>query len=71
MQSNNDIIVTSCLSDCKDCTGIYVNNIFGSKIVCTCRCHKKNGQALDLVGGLGANAIHNTQSNSKESVQRK
>jgi hypothetical protein len=33
--------------------------------------HGKNGQALDLVGGLGANAIQNTKSSSQEPVQRK
>jgi hypothetical protein len=31
----------------------------------------KEMKALELVGGPGANAIHNAQSNSKEPVQRK
>jgi hypothetical protein len=31
----------------------------------------KEIKALELVGGPGANAIHNVQSNSKESIQRK
>ena len=52
------------------CCGLWEG--LGFEIICNCKCgHGQNGQALDLVGGLGANAIHNAQSNSKESVQRK
>jgi len=44
----------------------------GFEIICSCKCgHGKNGQALELVEEPVANAIHNAQSNSKESVQRK
>jgi len=44
----------------------------GFEIICSCNCgHIQNGQALESVEGPEANAIHNIQSNSKESVQRK
>jgi hypothetical protein len=44
----------------------------GFEIICSCKCgHSQNGQALDLVEGLGASAIHKIQSSSKEANQRR
>ena len=44
----------------------------GFEIICNCKCgHGKNGQALDLVGGLVANAIQNKKSSSQGVVQRR
>ena len=34
-------IILECLTDqCKDCSGSYINRLFGYKLICTCKCHK-------------------------------
>jgi hypothetical protein len=40
-EASPDIIVTSCPSNCNDCTGLYINDILSSKIICACSCHRK------------------------------
>jgi hypothetical protein len=61
MHSSNDIVVTSCLSDCTKCTGLYKNDTFGSKIVCKCSCHSRKYTALD--------GFPTPQSNADEKLQ--
>jgi hypothetical protein len=35
-------VVTICLTDnCKDCTGSYSNQILRHRLICKCRCHRK------------------------------
>jgi len=54
----------------KSCHGKWEG--LGFEIICRCKCgHEKNGQALDLVGGLAVNAIQNTKSSSQGVNQRK
>jgi hypothetical protein len=71
----NSTIIDFLSRDCKNqlhksCHGEWSG--LGFEIICSCKCgHGKNGRALDLVEGPAANAIHNIQSNSKESIQRK
>jgi len=43
----DDIVVTSCLNDCMQCTGLYINEVLNSKIVCECECHVKKGHPLE------------------------
>ncbi|MEP0826089.1 MAG: hypothetical protein HRF40_11445 [Nitrososphaera sp.] len=31
-----DIVVTSCLKGCGNCAGVYVNELTGHRIVCSC-----------------------------------
>ena len=34
-------IVTHCLTDdCSECTGSYINELLGHRLVCECTCHK-------------------------------
>ena len=50
MQSSvapDDIVVTSCLIDCINCIGLYINEVLNSKIVCQCECHGNKGQPLE------------------------
>jgi hypothetical protein len=71
IQTISDFLSRECKSQLHEsCHGKWEG--LGFEIICSCKCgHSQNGQALELVGGPGANAIHNVQSNSKESVQRK
>jgi hypothetical protein len=33
--------ILECLTDqCKDCSGSYINRLFGYKLICACKCHK-------------------------------
>jgi hypothetical protein len=43
----DDIVVTYCLTDCMQCTGLYINEVLNSKIVCECECHGNKGQPLE------------------------
>jgi hypothetical protein len=37
-----DIVVTICPSDCCNCSGVYVSEFLGSRIICKCtQCHHK------------------------------
>lgn len=36
-------VVTICLTDnCDDCTGSYSNHILRHRLICKCRCHKRD-----------------------------
>ena len=71
VQTISDFISRDCKSELHEsCYGKWEG--LGFEIICRCKCgHGKNGQALDLVGGLGANAIQNTKSSSPEQIRRK
>ena len=70
-QTVSDFLSRECKSQLHEsCHGKWEG--LGFEIICSCKCgHGKNGHALDLVGGLGANAIQNAQSNSQGVIQRK
>jgi hypothetical protein len=50
--SENEIMVTSCLSSCEDCTGIYKDVTNFIRLSCHCPCHstKKRSLVMRLVG---------------------
>ena len=50
-------VVTHCLtSDCKDCTGSYINEILGHKWVCGCFCHRNDNNNLVKTQALTSQA---------------
>src|SRR5438128_5859946 len=57
-----DIVVTRCPSDCSNCSGVYVNEFLGSRIICKCTwCHHKErnyrskiSSAQKIVSGSGS-----------------
>ena len=67
--------ILECLTDqCKDCSGSYINKLFGHKLICACKCHEfkkdRNDNATnnDLISGL----VHSKELGitlSKESVE--
>jgi hypothetical protein len=60
MQSSvapDDIVITSCLTDCIHCTGLYINEVLNSKIVCECECHGNKGQPLEEFGASFASVV--------------
>ena len=71
IQTVSDFLSRDCKSQLHEsCHGKWEG--LGFEIICSCKCgHGKNGQALDLVGGLGANAIQNTESSSQGVIQGK
>jgi len=38
-------IVTHCLTDeCSECTGSYINELLGYRLLCECACHKNKSE---------------------------
>ncbi len=38
-----DLVVDSCPQGCDNCSGLYINELTGHKIVCHCTCHRCRG----------------------------
>lgn len=59
IQTVSDFINKECKKDLhQNCQGKWIG--FGFIVVCECKCHKKNGIALDGVGGTPtSNTIQN------------
>jgi Zn ribbon nucleic-acid-binding protein len=71
-----DLIVNICPLGCDGkCAEIWINDAIDHRIICDClKCGHNNNKKCETLAEVErpvANAIHNAQSNSQESVQRK
>jgi hypothetical protein len=42
-------IVTHCLTDdCSECTGSYINELLGYRLLCECACHKNKSEEITI-----------------------
>lgn len=47
---HTDTVSTCLTDDCKDCTGSYINELLGHKLLCHCLCHREGEGEGEVVG---------------------